>query len=267
MLICQVSDLHMCAPGQLAYGTVDTNALSERALAAVAAFRPLPDALLVTGDIANEGHEAEYAAFVGAVRRRLSLPVYVIPGNHDERATMRRVLAGFAGLDGADGFMHYVIENLAIRVVMLDTHVPGENHGELCGARLAFLENALASQPDRPTLIAMHHPPFACGIGFMDRDNLRDTGGFAAVLARHRQVRQIVCGHVHRTIVGQCAGVPAMIAPSPCHNVALALEPNAAGSYVLDPPAFVVHRWSAGDGFASHLAFVGPVPGPFPFSG
>ncbi len=267
MLICQVSDLHMCAPGRLAYGAVDTNALSHRALAAVGAFRPAPAALLVTGDLANEGADAEYAAFRAAVTRHVSLPVYVIPGNHDATDALRRVLAGWPGLDDGGRFIHYTIDDLPVRIVMLDTHVPGENYGLLCPERLAFLEAALSTGPERPTLIAMHHPPFACGIGFMDRDNLRNAPEFADIVGRHRQVRQIVCGHVHRAVFGQCAGVPTMIAPSPCHNVALELAPDAPGGYVLDPPAFVIHRWSPEGDFASHMAFVGPVPGPFPFSG
>ena len=149
---------------------------------------------------------------------------------------------------------------------MLDTQVSGENHGELCAERLGFLEGVLAAAPDRPTLIAMHHPPFQCGIGFMDRDGLRNPADLRAVLARHKQVRRIVCGHLHRAVVGQVADVPAVAASSPCHQMALLLGNGDVGAFVLEPPAFAMHRWTEADGFASHVVFVGPFPGPIAFS-
>ncbi len=266
MLICQVTDLHMCAPGRLAFGAIDTNAMADRAIAAIAAFDPMPQAVLVTGDVADSGAEAEYQAFLALVHRHLKVPVYVIPGNHDRREPLRRVLGALPGLQGGAHFIQYVVDDLPVRLLMLDTLVVGENYGELCAERLDFLDRTLAAEPARPTLIAMHHPPFNCGIGFMDRDNLRNAGDFRAVLARHPQVGRIVCGHVHRAITGRVADAPVVAAPSPCHQMALSLAPNAAGAFVLDPPAFALHRWTATDGFASHVAYVGPFPGPFAFS-
>ena len=267
MLICQVTDLHVCPSGRLAYGAVDTNGMTERALAAVAAFKPRPDAVLVTGDLVEGGADAAYAYLLALFRRHLSVPVYVIPGNHDQREPMRRVLAGMPGLSSCDGrYIQYVVDDLPVRLVMLDTLVPGHNYGELCSERLDFLDRSLAAAPDRPTVIAMHHPPFDCGIGFMDQDRLRDSSGLAAIVARHRQVDRILCGHVHRAVVGRVGRVPVVIAPSPCHQVALALAPGAPGAFVLDPPTYAVHRWTDSDGFCTHMAYVGPTPGPFPFS-
>lgn len=267
MLICQVTDLHVCPPGRLAYGAVDTNAMTDRAFAAIAALDPSPQAVLVTGDLVDGGLDAEYGVFLSLIRRHLKLPVYVIPGNHDCRESLRRVLHGLPGLAGGSRFIQYVVEDLPIRLVMLDTLVAGHNHGELCAERLDFLERSLAAAPDRPTMIAMHHPPFVSGISFMDRDNLRNAADFAAIVGRHRQVERIVCGHVHRAVTGQVAQVPAVIAPAACHHVALSLTPGAPGAFVLDPPAFAVHRWTEEDGIVSHIAYVGPCPGPFPFTG
>ena len=266
MLICQLTDLHLCAPGRLSAGAVDTHAMADRAFAAVAAFDPAPQAVLVTGDVADSGEAAEYEAFLALVQQHLSMPVYVIPGNHDRREPLRRVLRALPGLGGDAGFIQYVVDDLPVRLVMLDTQVPGENHGELCAERLDFLDRALTAEPDRPTLIAMHHPPFQCGIEFMDRDGLRNPDDLRAVLARHKQVDRIVCGHLHRAITGRVADIPAVAASSPCHQMALLLGPDAAGAFVLEPPAFALHRWTERDGFASHVAFVGPFPGPFPFS-
>jgi len=267
MLICQVTDLHVCPPGRLAYGAIDTNAMAERALAAIAALAPAPQAVLITGDLVEGGLDAEYALLLSLIRRHLTVPVYVIPGNHDARDPLRRVLGSLPGLGDGRGFIQYVVEDLPVRLVMLDTLTPGHNYGELCAERLDFLERSLAAAPDRPTMIAMHHPPFRSGIGFMDRDALRDAPAFAEVLGRHRQVERIICGHVHRAVTACVAKVPALIAPSACHHMALALAPGAPGAFVLDPPAFAVHRWSEADGIVSHIAYVGPCPGPFPFTG
>lgn len=267
MLICQVTDLHTCQPGRRAYGTVDTNAMADRALAAIAGFVPRPEALLITGDLAEDGTEAAYQQLLAKLLRHLSIPVYAIPGNHDKRDPMRQALGTLPGLSSCrSAFLHYVVDNLPVRLVMLDTLVPGEDYGELCQERLNFLEQSLAAAPDRPTVIVMHHPPFSSGIEFMDQVGLRNASDFAAIVARHKQVERVLCGHVHRTVLGCIAHVPVLIAPSPCHQVALTLAPGAPGAYVLDPPAFAVHRWTARDGFSTHIAFVGPTPGPFPFS-
>ncbi len=268
MLICQLTDLHMCPPGSLAAGGLDTNAMADRAFAAVAGLDPPPDAILVTGDLADRGSAAEYTLFLASMRRHVQAPIYVIPGNHDRRDTMRQVLGGLPGLGGPDAgeFVQYVVDDLPLRLVMLDTLVPGEAHGELCAARLDFLERSLAAAPQRPTLVAMHHPPFACGIGFMDRIGLRRPDEFAAVIARHRQVRRVLCGHVHRAVLGQVAHAPAWIGPSVGHQLALSLRADASGAFVLEPPAFTLHRWTEAEGIASHIAYVGPSPGPFPLA-
>jgi 3',5'-cyclic AMP phosphodiesterase CpdA len=269
MLICQLTDLHVCPAGTLAYGTVDTNAMAERTLAAVAAFDPRPDVLLLTGDLVDRGEDAAYAMLRALLHRTVSIPTYALPGNHDQRDAMRRGLGGLlgpAGAAGPDGMICYVIEHLPLRIVMLDTLVPGANHGELGDNQLAFLDQALAAAPERPTVIAMHHPPFATGIGFMDRDMLRDADAFGAVVARHPQVERVLCGHVHRAITGRVAHAAAIIAPPACHQVALVLAEGAPGAYVIEPLAFTVHRWSVAEGMASHIAYAGPWPGPFPFT-
>jgi 3',5'-cyclic AMP phosphodiesterase CpdA len=266
MLFCQVTDLHVCPPGQLAYGKVNTNALTERALAAVGRFAPAPDALLVTGDLSDDGAGEAYAALLAGIRRHVGFPVFAIPGNHDRREPMRRELASL-GVGLCQGpFLHYVVEDLPLRLVMLDTLVPGQDWGELCAERLAFLEASLAAAPDRPTVVAMHHPPFASGIAFMDKQGLRNPAAFAAVIARHPQVLRVLCGHIHRAIYGQVAHAPAMLAPSPCHQLALALAPDAPGAFVLEPPSFAVHRWTEGEGFASHISYVDSNGGPYPFA-
>ena len=142
---------------------------------------------------------------------------------------------------------------------------PGAGHGELCARRLDWLERTLAAAPDRPTLVAMHHPPFRCGIAHMDAIALRDPDGFAAVLGRHAQVERIVCGHHHRPVTARLGTAVASICPSVAHQVELDLDADAPGAFVLEPPAYQIHRWRPDTGVVSHTACVESHPGPFPF--
>lgn len=260
--IVQLTDLHVRPPGVAAYRVAETNMLTERALRAVAALRPAPDAVIVTGDLTDCGLASEYALLREMLARWLRVPVYVIPGNHDRREVLLREMPG---VPSHDGFVQYVVDDLPVRLVMLDTVVPGAGHGELCAARLDWLERTLAAVPGKPTIIGMHHPPFACGIGHMDAIALREPGAFTAVLARHPQVQRVVCGHHHRPVVAALGGAIASICPSVAHQVELDLGEDAPGAFVMEPAGFQVHRWRAETGIVSHTACVEAFAGPFPF--
>jgi 3',5'-cyclic-AMP phosphodiesterase len=262
MLIAQLTDLHLRPVGHPANRVVETNMLTERAFRAVMARPPLPDVVLLTGDLTDQGMAEEYAVLAELLDRTLPLPVLTIPGNHDNRAVM---LAHLPGTRQEEGFVQYAVEHFPVRLVMLDTLVPGAAHGELCAGRLSWLDRTLAAVPDKPTLIAMHHPPFVCGIEHMDRLALQDRAAFAEILARHKQVRRIICGHNHRCITARVGDATASIAPSIAHQVELDLRADAPAAFVLEPPAYHLHQWSDEHGFVTHTAFVETYPGPFPF--
>jgi Icc protein len=152
-----------------------------------------------------------------------------------------------------------------VRLVMLDTLVPGASHGELSSAQLEWLDRKLTEQPDRPTLVGMHHPPFATGIPHMDNIALVNAEPFRSVIARHRQVERIVCGHHHRPIVGQCAHAIVSISPSVAHQVELTFDPTDPGAFNFEPPAFQFHTWHDNNGFVSHTVYTDSYTGPFPF--
>jgi len=233
-----------------------------RALRAVAALRPAPDAVIITGDLTESGLPPEYAMVRETLARELHVPTFVIPGNHDRREVLLRELPGTGS---ADGFVQYVVDDLPLRLVMLDTVVPGAGHGELCARRLAWLDAALAALPDKPTMIAMHHPPFACGIGHMDRIALRDPARLLELMQRHPQVERIVCGHHHRSVTARFGPAIASICPSVAHQVELQLTEDAPSAFVLEPPAYQIHRWRPETGVVTHTAVVDAYPGPFPF--
>lgn len=265
MLICQLTDLHVRPVGKPANRVCETNMFTERAFRAVARFNPRPDVVLITGDLTECGLDAEYANLARMLRIWLPMPVFVIPGNHDRRATFRDGLKHLPGVATDPHYIQYVVDDYPVRLVMLDTIVPGAGHGELHAEQLAFLDRTLAAAPDKPTMVAMHHPPFACGIAHMDRINLRNAQQFTAIIARHQQVERIICGHHHRPIVARVAHAIASISPSVAHQVEMSLDPHDPGSFVLEPPGFQLHRWTAADGIVSHTVYVEDFPGPYPF--
>lgn len=264
MILIQLTDLHCVARGRPAMGRCETNALTERALRAVRDFRPKPDAIVITGDLTDNGLPAEYQELAAILARTTEVPVYVIPGNHDRRQGVRAGLKHLPGVIEDPEFVQYVVEDLPVRLVMLDTVVPGAGHGELCAQRMAWLDKTLAAAPDRPTLIAMHHPPFLCGIRHMDRINLHNSAAFAELIASHQQVRRIISGHHHRPITVSVAQAIASIAPGVAHQVELDLHNDAPGQWNLEPAAFQVHIWLDGQ-IVSHTAYVERFEGPYPF--
>jgi Icc protein len=265
MLICQLTDLHVRPQGLAANRVSETNMLTERAFRVAAGFTPRPDAAIITGDLTECGHQAEYANLSAILGRTLPMPVYVIPGNHDRREALRHGLGHLFGVTADPDFVQYTVESHPVRLVMLDTLVPNASHGALSDAQLQWLERTLAAQPGKPTLIGMHHPPFATGIPHMDRIALRDPEAFRSVVARHRQVERIVCGHHHRPIIGQCAHAIASIAPSVAHQVELTFDTADPGAFNFEPPAFQLHKWHKSNGFVSHTVYTDSYTGPFPF--
>ncbi|WP_211091392.1 phosphodiesterase [Pseudothauera rhizosphaerae] len=263
MLIAQITDTHVKQPGRLAYRRVDTAAMLARCVEAVAALRPRPDLIVMTGDLVDLGQPAEYD-HLKTLLAPLGIPMVAVPGNHDERESMRAAFAADGYLP-AHGFLHFAIDDrFPLRLIGLDTVVPGEGRGELCAARLAWLEEALAAAPQRPTLVLMHHPPFATGIGHMDRIGLEGADGFEAIVARHPQIVAVLCGHLHRSIHTTVGGRRVLTAPSPAHQVALDLRPDAPSCFRMEPPGYLLHLWQQGR-LVSHSAAIGPFDGPFPF--
>src|SRR5260221_3525091 len=171
MLIAQISDTHILAPGKLyrapvesvlptterVYGEFDTAACLARAVGTLNAAVPRPDITLVTGDLVENGEPAQYEHLVSLLAP-LQMPVFVIPGNHDAREPLRDAFGG-AGYLPARGFLQYTLDDYPLRIVALDTLVPGHHHGMLCAERLGWLDQTPTAPPDRPPVVLIHHPP------------------------------------------------------------------------------------------------------------
>lgn len=262
MLIAQITDLHIRRPGQKAYRMVETDRYLPPAIEALNALVPRPDVVLITGDATDFGRPDEYAT-LAALLAPLEIPWYLIPGNHDDRQAMRDAFPGHDYL-GRKGFIQYAIERFPLRLLALDTLVPGGSRGELCAERLDWLAARLAEQPERPTLIFMHHPPFATGIAHMDAIGLTGAAALEAIIRDHPNVERIICGHVHRTIFQRFAGTIASCCPSVAHQVALDLRDDAPSAFVMEPPGYHLHLWREGE-FITHQAMLGDYSGPYPF--
>jgi len=253
MLLCQISDPHVVEPGRLAYGRVDTVGMLSRCVQRILALPRRPEAVVATGDLTENGAPAQYA-MLAEVLAPLPMPVYLAAGNHDDRDALRAAFPGHRHLHGEDGFVQYAVEFQPLRLVVLDTLIPGQPGGALCERRLRWLDRTLA-QSERPTIVAQHHPPFASGLDFMDDMGLADATAEAAVLARHPHVERVICGHQHRNAIARFGGTVASICPSSAHQLRLNLLPGAEVGFTFEPPAFHLHLWN-GRELVTHTALV-----------
>lgn len=265
MIIAQISDLHVTAGKRLAYRRVDTASALAATVAQIKALDPQPDIVLATGDLVDLGTPNEYAR-LRELLAPLRAPVFAIPGNHDERNAFCAAFNVEGYLPQARSTLDYTIEEWPVRIVALDTVVPGAGHGALSGEQIAWLEARLTEQPDRPTIVAMHHPPFVTGIGHMDEIRLlAGAQALGAVIERHPQVERVICGHVHRAIQVRWHGTIASTAPSTAHQVVLDLRAGGPSTFALEPPGLQLHLWREGQGVISHTAAIGHFDGPYPF--
>lgn len=263
MLLAQISDLHVMPRGRHAYERVDTAGMLREAIAHLNRLDPQPDVVLITGDLADKGERAAYA-HLREILADLRTPYYVIPGNHDRLDEFRRAFADQPYLPITGEFIQYAIETLPLRLVALDSVVPGRTRGNVCDERLAWLDRTLSQRPDARTLVMMHHAPFVTGLPHIDEVGMDRSDALERVIARHPQVERVLCGHVHRSTQIRFGGTIASSCPSTAHQAALDLRPNGIDSFTLEPPGLQLHRWT-GRVLFTHTLNVGQFEGPFPF--
>lgn len=265
MLLAQITDTHIKADGLWAYGKVDTVGFLRRAIAHVNAFRPAIDAAILTGDLTDRGGPKEFAELRSHLDA-LAVPWFPVPGNHDRRDIMRQAFSDHDKVRACPEFIQYAVEDFPFRLIGLDTTEIGKPHGFLCDTRLKWLDQCLQAEPDKPTLIFQHHPPFETGIRHMDVQNLRNGDALMDLLARHPQVKHVACGHVHRPSEVTLRGIGVSIAPNAAHSVSLDLDPDGPPSFTMDPPGLRLFNLDAERGrVVSHISYIGNFDGPYPF--
>ena len=263
MLIAQISDPHVRPRGHLYEGLVDSNTMFAAAIRHLDGLSPRPDAVVLTGDVVDQGSASEYD-MARELLAEVRVPLFVLPGNHDDREGFRR---GFADHDylPSTGPLHFTIEDAGpLRIIGLDVTVPGHHHGLMDEAAADWLEAVLARAPDRPTLLLMHQPPFTTGVPYLDAYLCRDGHRLASVIERYPMVQCVACGHVHRFMALRFAGTLLCTAPSTATAIALRFDPHAVPASYIDPPGLLLHRWTPATGIVTHLVPIGAFPGPLP---
>ncbi len=235
MLIAQLSDPHIVAGTPTAEPVLGLRQALRRALS----LDPGPDCILITGDLVEHGRPEEYE-LLREVLDPIPVPVYVMTGNHDHRDPLLDAFAGTRYLDGTDR-ASYAVETPDTTLVALDSLDPGRLGGRLGAEQLSWLDRVLARRPDTAALVAVHHPPVAVGIPFLDSIRLADGADLATVISAHRNVVRVVAGHVHRPITAGFAGTVLTTAPSTYRQTSLTMRSDHPTGPVAEPTAFSLH--------------------------
>ncbi len=220
-LILHLSDTHLLAGNPPLGGRFDTAANLALTLQAVERIGARPDAIVFTGDLTDLGEPGAYRALraaVDPVAERLGAPVVWVAGNHDERPALRQELLG---LTPTEDPVTGAWDLGGLRLVALDTSVPGWHHGDLGDDQLAWLHDVLATPAPLGTILAMHHPPLPSHVPLFDILELRDQGQLADIV-RGSDVRAILAGHLHYSTSGTFAGIPVSVAAATCYTMNLA---------------------------------------------
>jgi len=251
VIIAQISDTHIA---------LDTPDAARRLadFAAVVddinALDPAPDLIVHTGDIVHNGRAEEYAEAC-RILQCAKAPVYVIPGNKDDRAQLRTAFAADGYLDPGSEFIQYAVEGHSVRLVMLDTVSSRSNKGDFCARRLEDLDRLIGADPAQPVAVFLHHPPFEVLVG-PERMHFESAEAMSALrdgLLRSGRVTAIFCGHVHRPTEGHIGTIPVTVATA----VATTLRKGDYPAHMEGKPVYCVHRSDPSGGFAIETRIAG----------
>ncbi|WP_040794442.1 metallophosphoesterase [Nocardia higoensis] len=247
ILLAQVSDTHFDLGARNAQRV-------EKVMAFLADLPRRPDAILHTGDVTESGSAAQYAEARTALKS--DIPVYSIPGNHDERAAFRTELLGVEASTEPINHVHRIGE---LTVVMLDTTIPGEPGGRIDEQSYDWLRAVLADAPERgPIVLAMHHPPVRLHSPIVDDIALAEPGRLAELVAADTRIRAVFAGHAHTSATAVFAGLPLLVAPSTASVLGGSWEirlPDRVMDYSPDP-AIALHAFDETGALTTHFRTV-----------
>lgn len=266
MQVLQISDLHLRGDGRLSFRKVDTPACMRVMADYLHSLTSKPDAIVITGDLADSGDERAYHMLYEALSD-LPMPIYAVPGNHDRRDRMRAILLGWVPEESpVPPRVCHCVNMGDLRLVLLDSMEPGSHSGHCPEAMARWLDACLQEAPAKPTLIFMHHPPFLTGMGVMD-EPFEGAALLREVLERAPGAR-LCCGHMHRPIFTLWAGCPALTAPSVSMQIDLDLTSGGGDAFRMEMPGYLLHHWD-GIYLNSHVCQIpaeADFSGPHPFA-
>lgn len=234
--ILQITDCHLVPEGETIFGS-DPH---QRLVGAVADInKNNQDAALcvITGDLAHHADKRAYA-LLRETLEKLVVPYQILPGNHDDRDTLRSV---FPELEpDSDGFILAVQDTPAGRFMFLDTVDSGVHTGFYCEKRQQWLAGMLEQSRDMPVFLFMHHPPFEIALPHIDQYVMTNGDAFASVVTKHDNIRHLFFGHVHRPVSGSWHGIPFSALRGTNHQSWLTFEQTRGNVCSLEPPAYAV---------------------------
>jgi 3',5'-cyclic AMP phosphodiesterase CpdA len=254
VLVAQISDTHILLPGSEHPAAGLRAECLRRCVADINDQQP--DAVIFTGDTVQHGLAEEYT-YLRELLAPLDAPLYLVPGNRDDKIAMRAAFDDQAFLPEDGDFLHYVVEDYAVRLVALDSTSAGERKGVFCPERLAWLDAVLNDQPDRPTLLFIHHPPFDVDDHYLGGYRRpEEAAALTDLVSRHPQVVGLLCGHVHWPVERDWAGTVARIMPSVAVDVRKGVDEVAAR----ERPIYMLHHLADQTDLDSQFRMVGGAP-------
>ncbi|WP_022880586.1 phosphodiesterase [Gryllotalpicola ginsengisoli] len=228
-VIVHLSDTHFTAGAAPLLGGVDSDANLAQALRALPASGLKPAAIVVTGDVADTGADDAYRRVRGMlepVAAELGARLVWVMGNHDLRGPFRAGLLDAAPGEDPDAPVDAVHDLDGLRLVVLDSSVPGFHYGRLEPEQLQWLRDVLATPAPRGTVLALHHPPIPSPSALNALIELKGQDGLEQVV-RGSDVRAILAGHLHYATHSTFAGVPVSVASATCYtNDVVVVEPG-----------------------------------------
>jgi len=262
--LLHLSDLHVVAPGKLCSGVLDTGAILKASvdciLARMPSIGPL-DGILLTGDISDDGSSETYDLAFRELAR-FDLPLYAVPGNHDNRDCLRHALRAQPWMP-AHGTIDWIVDLPDTRLIGLDTLIGGQGAGQLQPKTLGFLTQALSTAGARSVIVALHHPPLLTGIRFMDAIGLQNLPDLAQALPPDCAPAMFVSGHVHGIYVGHIGAHRVVTAPSLCSAFALDRRVDASVGFFTGPTGYAIVETGPQDNWTAQMLATGD--GPFAF--
>lgn len=250
MIIAQISDTHI---------TLDTPDADQRisdfvrTIADINTLDPAPDVIVHSGDIVHNGRRDEYAKAVDILAAARA-PVYVLPGNKDNRENLREAFSPDGYLAPGSDFIDYAIDKYPVRLIALDTLSLNSNKGDFAPERIAGLTGLIDAETTKPIAVFTHHPPFEVPVGpdplnFVTSEAM---SGLSRALQHSGRIAAVFSGHVHRAAEGSVGSIPASVVQC----VATPLRMGKYPASMKTRPVYHIHRFDPAWGFSTETRIV-----------